>query len=1356
MSSNLSKKRIRYSFGQYNSDKAIIPNLITIQCRSYEDFFQLNVPINRRKNKGLENVLRSTFNIDDHDGKLKMEYISYSISEPKYTPTECIHRGANFSSSLKVMLRIVLWDDEHSDIPKGIKDIKEQEVYFGEVPLMTTKGTFIINGVQRVIVSQLYRSPGVYYTCSKSVYSAKIIPYRGSWFEFEFDKKNLLYFKIDKKKKLPISTLLRALGFTTEKTLNIFYNKYAVRICENHLITEFRDNKLANYERDKDIIDYDTNKLSIKFRTVGDVYNKKIVMRSAKLIGSFVAKPVLDSNTGSVLIEVGEKLTDELIKLMFRSNVTLFYVVDVNNLETGSYILNTIFADKNKNENEALLAIYKILRPSEMFTFEAARELFFSIFSDGIKYNLSEVGRMKINMRHGTNVNNKKTTLCIDDFIHVIKNIVKNRCGTGFIDDIDSLSNRRVRSVGELVENQFRIGFAKMNKMILDRIAASDINTVQPHDLVNTSILISTLREFFGMSQLSQFMDQTNPLSEITHKRRLSALGPGGLTRDRAGFEVRDVHTTHYSRICPIETPEGQNIGLISSLATYAGINKYGFIESPFRKVKRGFVTNEVVYLTSVEEEECSIANCSNKTTQDGFILNESVICRKKGEIIKIKRAEIDYVDISPQQLVSVGASLIPFLENDDANRALMGSNMQRQAVPLIIHEAPFVGTGIEFLIAKNSDVCLMAKRSGEVFSLDSKRIVIKVNNNDNEVFDDLDIYYLVKYEKSNQGTCLNHKPLVDVKDYVNKGDIIADGVCTDNGELALGKNVFVAFMTWNGYNFEDSIILSERLVRDDVFTSIHIKEYEALVRDTRLGPEEITRELPNISDDDIVNLDEMGIVNIGAKVYSGDILVGKVTPKTESLLTPEEKLLKAIFGEKASDVKNSSLKIPPGERGVVIDVKIFTKRGVDKDERALGIERKEIDSFFKDKNNECAIVEKCLHEKINSIILNQKVVKGGNFFKNNSIITNLNLKKTFDKQIFKVLFSEERLNKQIHFLADFYKSYVKKLEDRFNKKVDKLQYGDDLPQGVLKVVKIYVASKLKIQAGDKMAGRHGNKGIVSKIVPIEDMPFLENGNIVDIILNPLGVPSRMNIGQILETHLGWASEGIANKIRDALFSYEFDRNEENKNFLKEKLKAVFDFGSNESKRISNFIELLSEKDLLEVCRDTSRGIKFATPVFDGANDEEINYALYKGGINFAGQEMLRDGKTGELFDREVTVGYIYMMKLDHLVDGKMHARSTGPYSLVTQQPLGGRAHFGGQRIGEMEVWALEAYGAAYTLREMLTVKSDDVLGRIKTYEAIIGGYCSFGSSFLPESFKVMVKEIRALGLSIEMLEKVK
>ena len=1362
----LTKNRLRISFGKIPCSKNI-PDLMKVQKDSYDRFLQPRFDGGQRHKQGLEAVLNAVFQVDDPDDRARLEFVDYSIGDPKYSPKECIHRGVTYAAPLKVTLRLIVWDHEHEG-SKEIKGIKEQKVMLADVPLMTDDGTFIINGAQRVVVSQLHRSPGVFYShdegkssaSGKLLYSARVIPYRGSWLDLEFDIKDILYFRIDRKRKMPITTLFRSLGMSTKEILSTFYESECYRFEGNTAIAVFNPAKFRGLRLVKDVTDIESGEVLLKKgqrvtpRLIQQLNEDNRVRYYAtdisELFGKFISEDIVDDKNGKLIIKAGSEISQDILDLLLNTGIIEIKVLAINNIDVGPYIRDTLFADKNQNKIEALSDIYRVSRPGNPATPETAEQFFESIFFDADKYDLSSVGRMKINQKHNLATSPNLTILEKSDIISIVKHLLLLKCGIGSVDDIDSLSNRRVRANGELVENVFRVGLNKMQKSIVEKLSVADIDAVMPHDLVQPRALVSALREFFGVSQLSQFMDQINPLASITHKRRLSALGPGGLTRDRAGFEVRDVHVTHYSRICPIETPEGSNIGLISSMAAYADVDRYGFIKSPYRRVKDGVITNEMVSLTSTEEESHNIVNATIETDANNKIKHQIVLCHKRGELTKASRDEITFADVSPQQLVSVASSLIPFLENDDANRALMGSNMMRQAVPVIKHEAPLVGTGMESIVSKNSGTVVIAKKSGKVISIDAQKIVIKVNDHDEQV--GVDVYNLTKFDKSNQGTCINQKPIVNLGDIVCAGDIIADGVSTDRGELALGKNILAAFLPWNGYNFEDSILLSERLVKEDVFTSIHIKEYEVLTRDTRLGPEEITRDLPNVSESALSNLDEVGIVNIGAAVKAGDILVGKVMPKSESPLTAEEKLLRAIFGEKSADVKNCSLRMPPGEEGVVVDVKIFTKRGVVKDQRALSIERSEIEVLINEKNDKIRITEDFLYQKIDSLISGKKLAKEYKGVKTNIPLKASAISKTFNSKLFSLEFTDKTTSNQLRELEKFHKEFINNIDKDFNQNVEKLQSGDDLQQGVLKSVKVFVASKLKIQSGDKMAGRHGNKGIVSRIVPAEEMPYLDDGTPVDMVLNPSGVPSRMNIGQILEIHLGWAASNIGKQIKNCLHKVKQDSVTYDLDKLKKEILKSIPKSCKDSREIEDYISNLSNSNLDTLAGDIANGVKFATPVFDGAKEEDINHLFDTANLDKSGQVLLRDGRTGEYFDRKVTVGIMYMLKLDHLVDSKIHARSVGPYSLVTQQPLGGRSHFGGQRLGEMECWALQAYGASYTLREMLTIKSDDVNGRVRAYESIIRGENSFDIS-LPESFKVMIKEIRSLGLNIEMLE---
>ncbi len=1360
-----SSKRMRRIFGKTKS-VAEIPNLILVQKRSYEAFTQYDIPSDKRDNSGLENVFRTIFPINDYDGRATIEYVKYELDKPKYDVDECIQRGVNFAAPLRVTLRLIVWDiDEEAGI-KEIKGIKEQDVYMGEIPLMTTSGTFIINGAERVIVSQMHRSPGVFYdhdsgkshSSGKYLYSARIIPYRGSWLDFEFDVKDVLYFRIDRKRKIYVTTLLRALGLDKNQILNEFYNVISYKKIKNGWKTEFNAAKFKGIKIYRDIIDAETGEVIVAagVKVTPRLINKfaegpklNYLISAEDVIGSYAAENISDSETGEIVMEAGDEINADILDRLAELKIKEFKILDIDYVNVGPYIRNTLVLDKNETKEEALADIYKVLRPGEPSTPDVAEALFKASFFEPERYDLASIGRMKINTKHNLQTPEEVTVLTHEDILAIIKHLISLKDGFGDVDDIDNLGNRRVRSVGELVENQFRLGLIRMERAIVERLSSSsvEIDAVMPHDLINAKVLMSVIREFFGTSQLSQFMDQTNPLSEITHKRRLSALGPGGLTRERAGFEVRDVHPTHYGRICPIETPEGPNIGLINSLSTYARVNKYGFIESPYRQVKDGKVTDIVDYLSAIEEAKFTIAQASAELNDKAVLTQEFVSCRKDGETVLAKPEEVDYIDVSPKQLVSVAASLIPFLENDDANRALMGSNMQRQAVPLIKAEAPLVGTGMEGIVAKDSGATVVARRDGVIDQVDANRIVVRSEElgvGDEET-SGVDIYTLTKFQKSNQNTAINQRPIVKVGDRVKRGDIIADGPSTDLGELALGRNILVAFMPWNGYNYEDSILLSQRVVSDDIFTSLHIQEFEVIARDTRLGPEEITRDIPNVGEENLRHLDEIGVVHVGAEVKQSDILVGKVTPKSESPITPEEKLLRAIFGEKASDVRDSSLRVPPGVKGTVVGVRVFTRRGVTKDERAIALERYEIERLAKDRDTELAIIENYSFAKARELLLDHKATVGPKQIKVGATLDAATLDNLPKRMIWQVAVADKKAMKELSKLKEFYEKSVDDLDKNFKRKIDKVQSGDDLPQGALKVVKVYVATKQKIQPGDKMAGRHGNKGVVSKIVPVEDMPFLEDGTPIDIVLNPLGVPSRMNVGQIFETHLGWASAELGKQVGNILNDYQDTANAAK---LRDKLVSIY--CDKNDKEFSDHIKNMTEEEIIELSGNLAKGVPHATPVFDGAKDHDITALLKKAGLPESGQIMLVDGKTGEKFERPITVGYIYMLKLDHLVDDKIHARSIGPYSLVTQQPLGGKSHFGGQRFGEMECWALQAYGASYTLQEMLTVKSDDVTGRIKIYESVVRGDSNFDSG-LPESFNVMVKELRSLCLNVEM-----
>ncbi|UWU90137.1 DNA-directed RNA polymerase subunit beta [Bradyrhizobium sp. CB1015] len=1351
------RKRVRKFFGHIK-EVAEMPNLIEVQKASYDQFLMVDEPQGGRLDEGLQAVFRSVFPISDFSGTSMLEFVRYEFEQPKYDVDECRQRGMTFAAPLKVTLRLIVFDIDEETGAKSVKDIKEQDVYMGDIPLMTMNGTFIVNGTERVIVSQMHRSPGVFFdhdkgkthSSGKLLFAARVIPYRGSWLDIEFDAKDIVYARIDRRRKIPVTSLMFALGLDGEAILSTFYKKILYKRTKEGWRVPFDANRFRGYSTVNDLIDADTGKVVLEAgkkltvraaRQLQDKGLKALRMADEELVGNYVAEDLVNPKTGEIHAEAGEEITDKLMKALNEQGYKELPLLDIDHVNVGPYIRNTLSADKNMTREDALFDIYRVMRPGEPPTLESAQAMFQSLFFDAERYDLSAVGRVKMNMRLDLDAPDTQRTLRKEDILAVIKTLVDLRDGKGEIDDIDHLGNRRVRSVGELMENQYRIGLLRMERAIKERMSSVDIDTVMPQDLINAKPAAAAVREFFGSSQLSQFMDQTNPLSEITHKRRLSALGPGGLTRERAGFEVRDVHPTHYGRICPIETPEGPNIGLINSLATFARVNKYGFVETPYRKVKDGRVTDEVVYLSAMEEGRYSVAQANVPVDAKGRFTEDLVVCRSSGtrDVVPMTPDKVDYMDVSPKQLVSVAAALIPFLENDDANRALMGSNMQRQAVPLVRAEAPFVGTGMEGVVARDSGAAIAARRSGVIDQIDATRVVIRATEDLDPTKSGVDIYRLMKYQRSNQSTCINQRPLVKVGDIVKKGDIIADGPSTDLGELALGRNVLVAFMPWNGYNFEDSILLSERIVKEDVFTSIHIEEFEVMARDTKLGPEEITRDIPNVSEEALKNLDEAGIVYIGAEVRAGDILVGKITPKGESPMTPEEKLLRAIFGEKASDVRDTSLRVPPGVQGTIVEVRVFNRHGVDKDERALAIEREEIERLAKDRDDEQAILDRNVYNRLAELLEGRQGIAGPKGFKKDTKITRAVLEEYPKSQWWLFASPNDKLMAEIEAMRKQYDESKKGLEQRFLDKVEKLQRGDELPPGVMKMVKVFVAVKRKIQPGDKMAGRHGNKGVVSKIVPIEDMPFLEDGTHADIVLNPLGVPSRMNVGQILETHLGWACAGLGKRIGQTVDAY---LSKQDIKPLKETLKKVY--GEDET------IKSLNDNELLELGHNLSRGVPIATPVFDGAKEADIEEMLKLAGLDASGQSTVYDGRTGDPFDRKVTVGYIYMLKLHHLVDDKIHARSIGPYSLVTQQPLGGKAQFGGQRFGEMEVWALEAYGAAYTLQEMLTVKSDDVAGRTKVYEAIVRGDDTFEAG-IPESFNVLVKEMRSLGLNVDL-----
>ena len=1354
------KKNIRKNFGKL-TESLSIPNLIEVQKNSYKQLTKYDSSIEAHLVKGFDRVFKGIFPIEDINDKATLEYVSYRFDKPKFDVEECISRGLTYSAALKCTLRLVVYEIDVENNTKEILSAKEQEVYMGEIPMMTESGTFIINGVQRVVVNQMHRSPGVFFdhdkgkshASGKLLFNCRVIPNRGSWLDFEFDVKDLLYFRIDRKKKILVSTLLLALGYSKKDIVNEFYDKetYLFNESEKKWKTKFDPENYKSKNFSEEVINAKNNKIVIKAGEKINFLNAKklqneglrdIYVSKESLIGKFLHQKIIIDGTEDKF-DIGTELNETIIDKIIENKIYNIEISKTNPINKGPYLLISLLNDKNENKNEAINDIYKVLRPGEPPTIEIASQIFNNLFFSSDRYDLSDVGRVKMNSRLNLDCSDKITILRNEDIISIIKKMLDLRDGKDEIDDIDHLGNRRIRSVGELVENQARMGVYRMERAIKEKMTTIDIESAMPQDLINAKPLTVALKDFFATSQLSQFMDQTNPLSEITHKRRVSALGPGGLTRERAGFEVRDVHPTHYGRICPIETPEGPNIGLINSLSTYSKINKYGFIESPYKKVESGKVVESIEYLSAMEETKYTIAQANSKLDKNGKFIEELVSCRQNLNFILAKPENVDYIDVSPKQLVSVAASLIPFLENDDANRALMGSNMMRQAVPLMKPEAPLVGTGIESDVALDSGVTIVARRDGVVDKIDGKRIVIKASSEKDFSKSGVDIYNLQKFKRSNQNTCINQKPLVRVGDKVKTGDIIADGPSTKIGELALGKNVTVAFMPWQGYNFEDSILISERCVTDDVFTSIHIEEFEVMARDTKLGEEDITRDIPNVNEESLKNLDESGIVYIGAEVKAGDILVGKVTPKGDSASGPEEKLLRSIFGEKAIDVTDTSLRMPSGSGGTVVDVRVFNRHGIEKDERSIIIERSEIESVQQDKLVEEEILQRSIKQTAISILSglkNEKKIKNLDAGEN---INENNLQEVLINDLFKISVNNTKAVEAMNKLKDQYNSANLDIQNRFEDKVLKIQQGDDLLPSVMKMVKVFVAMKRRLRPGDKMSGRHGNKGVVSKIVPVEDMPYMESGQPVDIVLNPLGVPSRMNVGQILETHLGWACSELGNKLKTLInkFNKKIEKNDD----IKKILGTVY--GNN---FYNSNIDKLSNSEFSDYIQNMKSGIPIATPVFDGAKEADVTSMLNIAGLPKSGQTYLWDGRTGEIFDRPVTVGTIYMLKLHHLVEDKIHARSTGPYSLVTQQPLGGKAQNGGQRFGEMEVWALEAYGASYTLQEILTVKSDDVAGRVKVYETIVKGEENFESG-IPESFNVLVKEIKSLALNVEL-----
>ncbi len=1352
------KKRIRKDFSKRKSILDV-PYLLETQIDSYKAFLQTEIAEDKRRERGLHGALKSVFPITSYSGNAALEYVSYKLGEPAFDVKECKLRGMSYGAPLRVKVRLVIYDKESSAKKKPVKYVKEQEVYMGDLPLMTETGTFIVNGTERVIVSQLHRSPGVFFdhdkgkthSSGKLLFSARVIPYRGSWLDFEFDPKDSIFTRIDRRRKLPITILLRALGMNNEEILETFFETSTLTLKKEGAKLDLVPERLRG----------ETALFDIKSKT-GKVIvptGKRITARHVKeieaakvktldvpddyLLGKIVARSLVDKESGEVLAEANAEITEELLEILRENDVKKLEILYVNDLDHGPYISNTLNIDPTSNELEALVEIYRMMRPGEPPTKDAAQNLFKNLFFSDERYDLSAVGRMKFNRRVGRKEVEGSGVLDREDILDVLRVLIDIRNGKGSVDDIDHLGNRRVRSVGEMAENVFRVGLVRVERAVRERLSVAESEGLSPQELINAKPVAAAVKEFFGSSQLSQFMDQNNPLSEVTHKRRVSALGPGGLTRERAGFEVRDVHPTHYGRVCPIETPEGPNIGLINSMAVYARTNDYGFLETPYRKVSDGKVTSKVEYLSAIEEGDYVIAQANAELDKNGKFVDEFIPCRHQGEFTLKEPAEVSYMDVSPKQIVSVAASLVPFLEHDDANRALMGSNMQRQAVPTLRAEKPLVGTGMERSVATDSGVTAVARRGGRVDQVDAGRIVVQANDDEVPSGDPgVDIYNLTKYQRSNQNTCMNQRPLVRVGDVVSKGDVLADGPSTDLGELALGQNMLVAFMPWNGYNFEDSILISERVVQEDRYTTIHIEELTCVARDTKLGSEEITADIPNVGEHNLGKLDQSGIVYIGAEVSAGDILVGKVTPKGETQLTPEEKLLRAIFGEKASDVKDTSLRVPSGMDGTVIDVQVFTRDGVEKDERAVSIEKDQLRQVRKDLDDQLRIVEDSIFHRLENSLTGKLADKGPNGLKKGSKITQSYLADLKRDDWFKITMRNDEVNQLLDEMGDQLKAQRKVFDERFEVKKGKITQGDDLAPGVLKMVKVYMAVKRRIQPGDKMAGRHGNKGVISMIVPTEDMPYMEDGTPVDIVLNPLGVPSRMNIGQVLETHLGWAAKGLGNRIGQMMEEKATEAQ------LREFLDQIYN--SDRKGRVN--MRGFTNDEINTMAENLAGGVPMATPVFDGANEREIKHLLKLAGLPETGQTTLYDGRTGDPFDRPVTVGYMYMLKLNHLVDDKMHARSTGPYSLVTQQPLGGKAQFGGQRFGEMEVWALEAYGAAYTLQEMLTVKSDDVGGRNQMYKNIVDGNHEMVAG-MPESFNVLVKEIRSLAINIELEE---
>jgi len=1361
--------RIRKNFGRIKKIVEI-PNLVDIQMRSYDEFLQATTPADERRDVGLQTVFKSVFPIKDFNEVSSLEFIGYSLEKPKYDVDECRSRGMTYAAPLKVTIRLVVWDVDEETNVRSIRDVKEQEVYFGEIPLMTENGTFIINGTERVVVSQLHRSPGVFFdhdkgkthSSGKLLYSARVIPYRGSWLDMEFDHKDILYVRIDRRRKMPVTVLLRALGYSSEQMLNFFYQSEVITFDKkkDKVLKEVVLELIPWQKASRDIKDTDGEIIVKKGRKFTKASVRKlqsagidsIEVDKEELFGRVIAHDVVDEATGEVVAEANQDFTPDVYDEITKRGINSLSLIFMDGINVTSALRDVLISDKIQTQEDSIIEIYKRLRPGDPPTFETAKNFFENLFFNSERYDLSKVGRLKINHKFGEDMPLEHTTLRREDVLHTVIYLINLKKNKGEIDDIDHLGNRRVRAVGELLENQYRIGLVRMERAIKERMSLQEIETLMPHDLINAKPVSAVIKEFFGSSQLSQFMDQTNPLSEVTHKRRLSALGPGGLTRERAGFEVRDVHPTHYGRICPIETPEGPNIGLIASLSTFARVNDYGFIETPYRKVTDGKVSSETDFYSALEEEKFIIAQANAPIGKDGKFENDLVSSRKGGDFLMVAPAEVDLMDVSPNQLVSVAASLVPFLENDDANRALMGANMQRQAVPLMRTMAPLVGTGIEGRVAGDSGVCVVAKRPGVIESVDASRIVVKVDDraakqDDDKIGSEVDIYNLVKFRRSNQNTCLNQKPIVKKGDRVVAGDTIADGPATDLGELALGQNVVVAFMPWGGYNFEDSILISEKVSKQDLFTSIHIEEFEVAARDTKLGKEEITRDIPNVGEEALADLDESGIIRIGAEVKPGDILVGKVTPKGETQLSPEEKLLRAIFGEKAGDVRDTSLRVPPGIGGTIIGAQIFSREGAEKDERAKAIQDQEVAKILKDQEDEVKIIMDSAYRRLKKLLVGKKssnriaddetgetIVSRGNAFEAENV-EKIPLEKWAEISVT----GEEGIEEQIEKIVESVNEQIDVVNMLFNQKIARLKRGDELPPGVIKMVKVYVAIKRKLQVGDKMAGRHGNKGVVSRILPEEDMPYLEDGTPVDVVLNPLGVPSRMNVGQILEVHLGWAAQGIGRRIEESMAK--------GADAVRANVKRLIG-----SKEVNAMVDDLNDKETMQLAKHLRNGVHVASPVFDGVPEDEIRNCLVLAELPTTGQATLFDGRTGDAFEQKVTVGVMYVLKLHHLVEDKIHARSIGPYSLVTQQPLGGKAQFGGQRLGEMEVWAMEAYGAAYCLQEFLSVKSDDVAGRTRMYEAIVKGENTLEPG-LPESFNVLIKELQSLALNVELVE---